>query len=109
MKRWIAGLLARRMLALGTAALGIALAVALTATLGLFVLDSAAGMTARAVSKVGPDWQVQQQGADTANAMAALDATIPAHRQAVVDFADISGLTANVGGTVTLFNKNLGD
>jgi putative ABC transport system permease protein len=100
MKRWIAGLLARRMLALGTAALGIALAVALTATLGLFVLDSAAGMTARAVSKVGPDWQVQQQGADTANAMAALDATIPAHRQAVVDFADISGLTANVGGTV---------
>lgn len=100
MKRWIAGLLARRMLALGTAALGVALAVALTATLGLFVLDSAAGMTARAVSKVGPDWQIQQQGADTANAMAALNATIPGHRQAVVDFADIAGMTASIGGTV---------
>lgn len=99
MTRWIAGLMARRGLPLATAGLGIALAVALTAVLGLFVLDSARGMTARAVAKVGPDWQVQQQGADTANALAALDATIPGHRQAVVDFADIAGLSANIGGT----------
>lgn len=100
MRRWMTGLLARRWLALATAALGVALAVALTAALGLFVLDSARGMTARTVAKVGPDWQVQQQGADTANALAALDATIPGHRQAVVGFADIAGLSAAVGGTV---------
>ena len=58
---WVGGLLRRRPgRLLGTAA-GIAVAVALLASLGAFLAHSQATMTDRAIRGVGVDWQVQVQ------------------------------------------------
>ncbi len=66
---WIRGLILRRPTRLSAAALGIAIAVALLASLGAFLAHSKATMTDRAVRSVGIDWQVQvQPGADRAAA-----------------------------------------
>ena len=51
-RNWLRGLLRARWPMLGAAALGVAIAVALLALLGLFVSHSASTMTARAVSAI---------------------------------------------------------
>ena len=58
---WMRGLLRRRPGRLIAAAAGIAVAVALLASLGAFLAHSQATMTDRAVRGVGIDWQVQVQ------------------------------------------------
>ena len=55
---WMRGLLRRRFGRLLAAATGIAVAVALLASLGAFLSHSRATMTDRAVRGVGIDWQV---------------------------------------------------
>ncbi len=98
---WIAGLFRARATSLAASAAGVAIAVALLALLGLFVANSATTMTARAVSIVSPDWQVQLLGTTDASAAreAILD-TATGTRVQQVDYADIKSLSAETDGTV---------
>ncbi|MDA8436070.1 MAG: ABC transporter permease [Actinomycetales bacterium] len=97
---WLRGLLRRRRGALVATASGIAVAVALLASLGAFLAASKATMTARAASGVVVDWQVQAAaGADPA---AVLEATRRAEGVTAalpVQFATTDGFTATAGGT----------
>ena len=98
---WIAGLLRHRSTRLAGTALGIALTVALLATLGFFLVASSATMTARAISGVPIDWQVEVvPGADPA---AIRDAIAKAAAVTAIDaafYARVDGLQATTGGTV---------
>ncbi|HEV7534202.1 MAG TPA: ABC transporter permease [Acidimicrobiia bacterium] len=81
-------------------AAGVAVAVALLASIGSFVSASKATMTRRAVAGVAVDWQVEaRNGADPAAVLDAVRA-FPGVRAAVpVGFATTSGLEATTGGT----------
>jgi putative ABC transport system permease protein len=98
---WLRGLVTRRPGRLVATTAGIAIAVALLASIGTFLASSKATMTTRAAANVGVDWQVESQpGADPA---AVLDATRGASgvRAALpVEFATTTGLGATTSGTV---------
>lgn len=81
----------------GTAA-GVAVAVALLASIGAFLAGSKATMTRRAVQNVTVDWQVEAQpGADLPAVIAAVKQRA---RVAVpVELAPTSGLQATTGGS----------
>lgn len=97
---WLRGLVTRRGFRLAATAAGVAVAVALLASIGTFLSASKATMTQRAAARVSVDWQVEtQSGAD---ATAVLDTTraTPNVRAALpVGFASTSGLQATVGGS----------
>ena len=98
---WIFGLIRYRGRLLASAACGAAIAVALLAVLGLFVAQSTSTMTARAISAVAPDWQVQLVGTvDADQAQSAVAETVPVTSSQVVSYADVQGFAANTGGTV---------
>ncbi len=98
---WIFGLIRFRGKMLIAAACGVALAVSLLAVLGLFVTQSASTMTARAISAIAPDWQVQLVGTvDPEEARAAVADTVPVSSLQQVDYADVKSFTARTGGTV---------
>ena len=98
---WVFGLLRQRGNAIMAASLGVGLAVCLLAVLGLFVTHSSGSMTARAISNVGPYWQVELVGTtDTASALESLKAVVNADKTERVDYADVTGFTASIGGTV---------
>ena len=100
-KDWIFGLIRFRGKMLAAAAFGVALAVSLLAVLALFVAQSASTMTARAISAVAPDWQVQLVGtADIDQAQTAITETVPVTALQIVDYADVKAFTAHTGGTV---------
>ena len=100
-KAWIFGLMRHRGNAITLASFGVALSVALLATLGLFVAHSAGSMTTRAITNVAPYWQMQLVGTtDPTNAFDALKAVVSDPRSEQVDYADITGFTATTGGTV---------
>jgi putative ABC transport system permease protein len=100
-KDWILGLIRFRGKMLAAAACGVTLAVSLLAVLGLFVSQSTSTMTARAISAVAPDWQVQLVGTvDTEQARTAITQTVPVSALQKVDYADVKGFTAHTGGTV---------
>ena len=97
---WIFGLIRSRGKILFAAACGVALAVSLLAVLGLFVGQSASTMTARAISTVAPDWQVQMVGtADAEPAQTAIAETVRVKALQTVDYADVTSFTARTGGT----------
>nr|MDQ6936377.1 ABC transporter permease [Actinomycetota bacterium] len=97
---WLAGLLRRQPLRLLSSAMGIAVAVALLASLGAFLAHSKATMTARAVRTVAVDWQVQvQPGTDPAAVARTVAAAPGVHASATVGFAQFNGLSAATGGT----------
>jgi len=96
---WLRGLL-RRPGRLVVVTMGIALAVAMLATLGGFLGTSKATMTRRSISSVAVDWQVEAAtGADPAAVArtVAADARVVATQN--VGFADTPGFTATVNGT----------
>ena len=100
-KDWIWGVIRFRGTSLAAAGSGVALAVALLATLGLFVSHSASTMTARAISTIAPDWQVKLTGTvDVDQTMSSIKETVPADVLQVVDYADVKSFTGNLGGTV---------
>ena len=73
---WLRGLVARRPGRLAGTAAGVAVAVALLASIGLFLSASKASMTQRAVTRVPVDWQVEAQpGADPATVLSTTKAT----------------------------------
>ncbi|KDE97096.1 ABC transporter permease [Mycolicibacterium aromaticivorans JS19b1 = JCM 16368] len=97
---WLTGLLRRQRARLLGATAGVAVAVALIATLGSFLATSEATMTERAVHSVAVDWQVQiTPGADTAAAARLVSATAGVRADARVEFAQTSGLSATVAGS----------
>ena len=97
---WTRGLIRRRPGRLLAAAAGIAVAVALLASLGAFLTHSSATMTQRAVRGVGVDWQVQVgAGTDPATVRAAAAAAPEATGTAVVSQGTSGALTATTGGT----------
>ncbi|BCG77379.1 ABC transporter permease [Mesorhizobium sp. 113-3-3] len=97
---WIRGVLARRFLRVAGAAAGIALTVALLAAMTLFLANAGASMTARAVSAVPIDWQVQViSGADPDLVGKALADAAPVKAVHRVRYADVAGFEARTGGT----------
>lgn len=97
---WIRGLLLRRGGRIAAAAIGVALAVGLLASLGSFLASSQATMTSRASRSVAVDWQVQTTaGASPAGVLATLTKA-PGTRVALpVTFARVPQFTAAGGGT----------
>jgi putative ABC transport system permease protein len=97
---WFKGLLSRRRGRLLGAIAGVALTVALLATMGVFIATSGASMTRRAISDVPVDWQVElSSGADPQAAAKAVGKTTPYTALERVGYADASGLTSTTGGT----------
>jgi len=98
---WLRGLILRRGGRLAATAAGVAVAVALLASIGAFLSSSTSKMTQRAITRVPVDWQVQaQKGANPATVLATVKAQ-PGVRTAVpFTIADTTGVSANVGGAV---------
>jgi putative ABC transport system permease protein len=98
--QWLAALLRRRRARLFGAAAGVAIAVAMLASLGAFVAHSQATMTDRAVRGVAVDWQVQlTQGANVAEVAKGVDETPGVVASAPVDIAQSTGLSAVTGAS----------
>jgi putative ABC transport system permease protein len=97
---WLRGLVARRGLRLAATAAGVAVAVALLASIGTFLSASKATMTQRAAARVSVDWQVDTPpGADISPVLQATRATPSVRAALPVGFASTSGLQATVGGS----------
>ncbi|XAS66417.1 ABC transporter permease [Micrococcaceae bacterium Sec5.7] len=100
---WLRGLLSRRRGRLLATAAGVAVAVALTASLGSFLSAAQGSMTARAAAGVAADWQVElSQGANEASALTKIAAAPGIAKALPVGFAKAAGLQAtNAGSTQT--------
>ncbi len=97
---WTLGLMRRRGGRLLSVSLGIAVAVALIASLGTFLTTSKATMTARALHAVAVDWQVEvQAGADPVAVQGAVAKTDGVQAALPVSIVHSSGLTSTAGGT----------
>jgi putative ABC transport system permease protein len=99
--RWLSGLLTHRLGRLLGAIAGVALTVALLASLGAFIAAGSSSLTRRAIADVPLDWQVQlSPGADLSAAKAALGQATSYTALEEVGYADVAGLSARTGGTV---------
>jgi len=100
---WAAGLLRRRSGRLLAAAFGVAIAVALLASLGSFLAASKASMTHRATSGVAVDWQVAVHPNGSGGGVASVQQAVqqdPGTLAAVpVGFAESPGFVATTQGT----------
>ncbi|MDQ6657165.1 MAG: FtsX-like permease family protein [Actinomycetota bacterium] len=97
---WIVGLIRRRGGRLIATAAGVALAVALIASLGTFLTASQTTMTQRALRSVAVDWQVQvQPGADPTLVKKLISARPGVAALEPVDFATTTGFGATIGGS----------
>jgi putative ABC transport system permease protein len=98
---WALGLLRRRLVRVAGAALCIALAVALLASLGAFFSFTRARMTRGAVAGVSVDWQVQlARSNETSGALKVLAANKGVSLARPVAFADVPSFEASTGGSV---------
>lgn len=98
---WIGGLFRWRAIRLLGTILGIAVTVALLATLFGFFAATKATMTRQAIAGVAVDWQVQlAPGADPAAAIAELQKSPGAAKVFQVGFFDTPGFQTTEGGTV---------
>jgi putative ABC transport system permease protein len=97
---WLLGLLRRQPQRIFGAATGVAIAVALLASLGAFLAHARATMTDRAVASVGVDWQVQVARGSDPVTVATLVAQAPsvAARQSV-GYAQVPGFTSTTAGS----------
>ena len=59
--KWLRGLIAHRPVRILATALGVAVGVALIASIGTFLSATNSKMTQRAVARVAVDWQVEVQ------------------------------------------------
>lgn len=97
---WLRGLIAQRAGRLLAAASGIAIAVALLASLGAFFTASKATMTQRAIASVAVDWQVEVTAtAQPGQVLTALRGDPGTVDALPVGFADTTGLSATTAGT----------
>ncbi|MCU1364405.1 MAG: hypothetical protein JWN39_44 [Ilumatobacteraceae bacterium] len=99
-RTWVIATLRRRTGPVLATSLGVALAVALLASLGAFLSSSKATMTRRAIDSVAVDWQVEAQpGSDSAQLAADVGATARVAAAEVVEFATTSGFDTTTGNT----------
>lgn len=97
---WLGGLLARRRGRVLSTALGVAVAVALLASIGAFLSSTTSKMTTRAVAGVPVDWQVEvQTGSDPRAVLDQVRRRRGVRAALPVTFASTTGLTATVGGS----------
>ncbi len=97
---WLRGLAARRLGRLAATALGIAVTVALLASLGTFLSSSKATMTRRSIARVAVDWQVQvQPGGDLATVLDSVRRRQDVTTALPVGYGHTAGFTATTGGT----------
>jgi putative ABC transport system permease protein len=97
---WLRGLLAHRRERLVATALGVAVAVALIASIGTFVSSTVSQMTHRAIARVAVDWQVEaQHGTSAAKVLAQTRRDPRVTRALPVGFADTTGLRSSAGGS----------
>jgi putative ABC transport system permease protein len=98
---WLAGMFVQRSGRLLGAAAGVALTVALLASIGAFIVSSSATMTERAVASLPVDWQVQLvPGTDPYAIMTAIGLAAAPRVSQIVGYADTAGFEAETGGTV---------
>lgn len=98
---WLAGLLRRRTGRMAGEMAGIAVSVLLLASLGTFFAASRTTMTSQAVGSVPIDWQVQiRSGTDVAKAVDVVTASPGVTASLPVAYADTSGLSSQIAGTV---------
>jgi putative ABC transport system permease protein len=99
--RWLKGIYTHRPERLIETIAGVALTIALLASLGTFIASSSAIMTRRAISNVPVDWQVLlSAGADENTLKSAVGETTSYTALERVGYADVAGFTATTGGTV---------
>ncbi|MES0157859.1 ABC transporter permease [Mesorhizobium sp. M0018] len=97
---WLRGILARRFVRIAGSMAGVALSVALLAAMALFLASASSSMTARAISAVPIDWQVQViSGADPDLIGKAVSEATPVKAVYQVRYADVAGFEAQTGGT----------
>ncbi|HEV7805938.1 MAG TPA: ABC transporter permease [Solirubrobacteraceae bacterium] len=97
---WLRGLVAHRRARLVSTALGVAVGVALLASIGTFLSASTSKMSARASSGVAVDWQVQAaRGADTAKLLTQVRHFGGVTAATPVAIADSTGLQARTAAS----------
>lgn len=97
---WLRGLLARRRTRIVSTALGVAMGVALLASIGTFLSSTTAKMTQRAAARVPVDWQVEaRNGVAPAKLLGAVSRQPGVTRALPVSFATTTGLSASSGPT----------
>ena len=97
---WLRGLLAHRRARVVSTALGVAVGVALLASIGTFLSASTSKMTARASAGVTVDWQVQAAArADAAKLLAQVRRFNGVSAAEPVTMADTTGLRATTAGS----------
>ena len=98
--RWLKGVLTHRSERLLETMAGVAITIALLASLGAFVTSSIQIMTRRAVSDVPVDWQVlTASGADQAAVQSAIRKTASCTALEPVGYADTAGFEAGSSGS----------
>jgi len=98
---WIGGLLRRRRARIAGAVIGVAVAVAIIASLGAFFAASKARMTNAAIASVPVDWQVEVGAGTNPQAVERIVAGTPGVVAALpVGFAETTGFHAKTGGSV---------
>jgi putative ABC transport system permease protein len=98
---WLRGLIAHRRGRLLATTTGVAVAVALLASIGAFGSSTTAQMTTRAIARVPVDWQVEVQPAARPSGVLTAVRSYPGVRTALpVQFAGTTGLNAATGGSV---------
>jgi putative ABC transport system permease protein len=98
---WLSGLAAHRRSRLVATASGVAVAVALLASIGAFLSSTTSKMTQRAIATVPVDWQVEAQPGARPDSVLAQVKGHPGVRTALpVGFATTGGLRASAGGSV---------
>jgi putative ABC transport system permease protein len=97
---WLRGLIAHRRSRLLSTAAGVAVAVALLASIGTFLSSTTSKMTTRAIARVPVDWQVEAQtGANPGAVLAQVKRQPGVTRALPVSFASTTGLRATSGGS----------
>ncbi|MEA2318224.1 MAG: putative transport system permease protein, partial [Solirubrobacteraceae bacterium] len=98
---WLSGLAAHRRSRLVATAAGVAVAVALLASIGAFLSSTTSKMTQRAIATVPVDWQVEAQPGARPGSVLSQVKGHPGVRTALpVGFATTGGLRAAAGGSV---------
>ncbi|MEA2381044.1 MAG: putative transport system permease protein [Solirubrobacteraceae bacterium] len=97
---WLQGLVAHRRSRIIATALGVAVGVALLASIGTFLSSTTAKMTTRAIAGVPVDWQVEAQtGADPRAVVATVRKQAGVRSALPVSFASTGGFTATTNGS----------
>ncbi|TCS62981.1 FtsX-like permease family protein [Varunaivibrio sulfuroxidans] len=99
-KLWLGGLIAHRAVRVVGVVAGISLAVSLLMALGAFVVSSSVSMSARAVSAVPIDWQVELvPTASPSRVETAIKKAAKIQALHTVRYAQVAGLVASPGKT----------